>query len=222
VKLAVVVPVKSPARAKHRLEPVLTEPERVRLARSMADDVFRTVAALEDYGRFVVSEDPEVLEAARRFGLEPLLDRVSQGQSAAVQQGFAQAWDRGFTAALTIPGDVPGVIPAELSELATFRPEVEVLLAPDQDGVGTNGLRLIPPHAITLRFGEDSFRLHRAEAARANRSFAVKELAGLACDLDRPEDITRFLTLGRDTATLRLLQELGVAERVMTSAPPRA
>lgn len=221
MSLAIVVPVKSPRRAKHRLEPVLSEDERFRLAAVMAHDVITTVSALDEYARFVVSDDPVVLEEARRFGLEPLLDEVRQGQSAAVQQGFSLAWDRGFTAALTIPGDVPGVTAAELRRLATYRPEIEVLLVTDREHIGTNGLRLVPPHAIALRFGEDSFTLHRAEAARANRSFDVLELAGLECDIDQPADVAAFLNLKRETQTLHLLQELKVGERVLAPAPPR-
>src|SRR5439155_20622933 len=138
------------------------------------------------------------------------------------QQGFAAAWERGYTAALTIPGDVPGVTATELEELCTYRPEIEVVLAADRDRLGTNGLRLIPPHAITLRFGEDSFNLHRAEAVRAHRSFAVHVVAGLEHDLDRPEDIASFMQLNRDTATLRLLQEFEAAERLLASPPPLA
>jgi 2-phospho-L-lactate guanylyltransferase len=220
VSLAIVVPVKSPTRAKHRLEPILSEAERFQLANVMAHDVFMTVSALDEYARFVVSDDPAVLEEARKFGLEPLIDEVRQGQSAAVQQGFALAWERGFTAALTIPGDVPSVTAAELRQLATYRPEIEVLLVTDRERIGTNGLRVVPPHAIALRFGEDSFNLHRAEAARANRSFDVLELAGLQCDIDQPADVAAFLKLDRQTKTLRLLQELKVGERVLASVPP--
>ena len=220
MSLAIVVPVKSPGRAKHRLESVLDEPDRARLARVMAGDVFGAVSRLGAYGRFVISDDPEMLDEARSFGLEPLTDTVGQGQSAAVGQGFAAAWERGFTAALTIPGDVPAVTPEELEALCTFRPEIEVLLAPDREHLGTNGLRLVPPHAIALRFGEDSFSLHQAEARRANRSMAVKEVEGLLYDLDRPDDIIAFLGLNRETATRRLLQELGFAERALASMPP--
>ena len=220
--LAIVVPVKSPRHAKFRLEPVLSEAEREQLAGVMAREVFAAVSKLATYGRFVISEDPEMLEEGRRFGLEPLLDRIGQGQSAAVGQGFAAAWERGFTAALTIPGDVPAVTPEELSDLCTYRPEIEVLLAPDRERLGTNGLRLVPPHAITLRFGEDSFSLHQAEARRANRSFEVREVEGLRYDLDRPEDVVAFMQLPRDTATRRLLLELGVAQRALAGTPPHA
>ncbi len=220
--LAIIVPVKSPWRAKNRLEPVLSGPERERLAGVMAREVFAAVSTLTMYGRFVISDDPEILDEGRRFGLEPLTDRLGQGQSAAVSQGFSAAWDRGFTAALTIPGDVPAVTPDELADLCSHRPEIEVLLAPDRERLGTNGLRLVPPHAIALRFGEDSFSLHLAEARRANRSFEVREVEGLRYDLDRPDDVVAFMQLDRDTATRRLLQELGVAERVLAGTPPHA
>ena len=221
MKLAIVVPVKSPSRAKYRLEAVLSEPDRARLALTMARDVFGAVSNLQGYGRFVISDDPAMLEEGRRFGLEPLTDRVSQGQSAAVQQGFVAAWERGYTAALTIPGDVPAVTTEELDVLGRYRPEIEVLLTPDREHTGTNGLRLVPPHAITLRFGEDSFNLHLAEARRANRSVEVKEVEGLRYDLDRPDDIVAFMQLDRQTATRELLTELEVAERVLAATPPR-
>ncbi len=110
----------------------------------------------------------------------------------------------------------------ELSDLCTYRPEIEVLLAPDRQRLGTNGLRLVPPHAITLRFGEDSFSLHQAEARRANRSFEVRDVEGLRYDLDRPDDVVAFMQLPRDTATRRLLHELGVADRALAGTPPHA
>lgn len=215
------VPVKSYRRAKQRLEGVLTEDERTRLATAMTEDVLATVTQLREHGLFIVSDDEDVLDLGRRSGLRPIEDRARQGQSAAVRQGFDAAWERGFAAALTIPGDVPGVTPDELRELCESRPEVEVLLAPDREHQGTNGLRLIPPHAIALRFGEDSYRLHRAEAARAHRSFAVKELEGLACDLDRPEDVAAYMALGRETATLRLLRDFQVLDRISAGASVR-
>ena len=221
MKLAIVIPVKSPLRAKFRLDAVLNETDRSRLALTMAQDVFGAVSKLHAFGRFVISDDPAMLEEGRRFGLEPLTDRVSQGQTAAVHQGFAAAWERGYTAALTIPGDVPAVTTEELDELGRYRPEIEVLLTPDRERTGTNGLRLVPPHAITLRFGEDSFNLHLDEARRANRSVEVKEVEGLRYDLDRPDDIVAFMQLDRQTATRELLTELEVAERVLATTPPR-
>jgi 2-phospho-L-lactate guanylyltransferase len=210
----ILIPIKSYQRAKQRLEALLTEEEREQLARTMAEDVLRAVSRLSDYTRLVISDDLEVLALAHSFGLEAIDDQLSQGQSAAVRQGFQAALERGFSSAVTIPGDVPGVSEDELRQFFEFRPEVEVLLAPDRDGYGTNGLRLSPPDAIGLRFGEDSLRLHRAEAALANRIFEIRATDGLACDLDRPADVSAFMKLGRQTGTLEFLKYLNVLDRV--------
>lgn len=214
MRLAIVVPIKSFGAAKHRLDGLLERSERVRLARAMAEDVLETAASTHGYGLFAVSDDPEALTLARRFGIEPIEDRAAAGQSAAVRQGFDAAWARGFSAAATIPGDVPGVRIEDLQALCTYRPEVEVVLAPDRDGVGTNGLRLVLPHAIALRFGEDSLALHQAEAVRAGRSLAVLSLPSLAMDLDRPEDVAAFLRLAPATRALQVLLDLKIGDRL--------
>src|SRR5207244_11334471 len=174
----------------------------------MTQDVLETVTQLTEYGRFIVSAEEEVLELGRRLRMEPVEDRARQGQSAAVRHGFDAAWAAGFAGALTIPGDVPGVTPDEVRDLCESRPEVEVMLAPDRERQGTNGLRLKPPHAIALRFGEAGFRLHAAEAARAHRSFAVMDIARLACDLDRPEDVVAFMELGPQAGNLPLPRDV--------------
>ena len=45
---------------------------------------------------------------------------------------------------------------------------------------------------------------------------------GMVHDLDRPDDVVAFMQLPRDSATRRLLEELGVAERALAGLPPRA
>ncbi|HYM49917.1 MAG TPA: 2-phospho-L-lactate guanylyltransferase [Candidatus Limnocylindrales bacterium] len=219
---AIVVPIKAPWRAKQRLGDILTEAERRRLAHAMAADVLAVVSALQGVARYAVSDDPELQALARRAGLEVVIDREGAGQSAAVRQGFQAAAQAGAATLVTIPGDVPAVTGEDLRRLLEAHPEVDVLIAPDRDGVGTNGLRLRSPHAIPLHFGDDSLRQHREEAARAGLRFAVLPLERLACDLDRPEDLAAYLRLRPRTATLALLEALAIEERLAARDRPHA
>jgi len=214
MKLAIVVPVKAYADAKQRLEGVLTVEERADLAAAMAQDVLEVVAALRGCGRYVVSDEPRALDLARALGLTALEDRERMGQSAAVRQGLRVAVADGYDAALTVPADVPGIEAVELKELCEFPEEVDVVLVPDRERRGTNGLRLIPPDAIGLRFGDESLALHQAEAVRAQRTLAVVDLRSLACDLDRWDDLAAFMRCAPDTRTMRLLRDLRVADRL--------
>jgi 2-phospho-L-lactate/phosphoenolpyruvate guanylyltransferase len=221
VTLALIVPMKSPSRAKQRLDGILTEPERWRLARTMAVDVLEVVARVPGVRPFAVSDDPALRALAGRLGITAVIDRERAGQTAAVRQGFRAAAASGNEPLATIPGDVPAVTVAELVDLCQAQPDIDVLLAPDRDGIGTNGLRLRSPDAIALHFGDDSLRQHREEAVRAGLTFEVLPLERLACDLDRPEDLVAFLRLAPPTATLALLQELQVQDRLGAGDRPR-
>jgi len=128
MKLAIVVPVKSPSRAKYRLEAVLSDAERSRLALTTAREVFGAVAKLQGYGRFVISDDPAMLEEGRRFGLEPLTDRVNQGQSAAVHQGFAAGLSNMAWASGQVLGGIGGGVVASATGYAAPSLGVAVLL----------------------------------------------------------------------------------------------
>lgn len=215
-----VVPIKAPSRAKRRLDGILTDVERWRLARAMAADVLEVVAGLRDLRRLAVSDDPDLIALAGRFGIEAVVDQARAGQSAAVQLGFRAA--RGDSPLATIPGDVPAVTAEEIRALCEEQPEVDVLLAPDRDRLGTNGLRVRSADALALHFGDDSLRLHREEAERSGLRFGLLPLPRLACDLDRPEDLAAFLRLAPATASLALLEELQVSERLWARDRPRA
>jgi 2-phospho-L-lactate guanylyltransferase len=221
VRTALVVPIKAPSRAKRRLDGVLNDVERWRLARAMASDVLEVVAGLRDLARLAVCDDPELMALAGRFGIETVIDEAAAGQSAAVRLGFQAAARQGHSPLVTIPGDVPAVSVEEIRALCEGHPQAEVLLAPDRDGVGTNGLRVPAADALPLQFGEDSLRLHREEAERAGLRVEVVLLPRLSCDLDRPADLAAFLRLRPDTATLALLEELQVADRLFTRDRPR-
>jgi 2-phospho-L-lactate guanylyltransferase len=71
-----------------------------------------------------------------------------------------------------------------------------VAIAPDRAGTGTNGLVLRPPGVMNFRFGTGSFAAHLAEAERAEVPVVAVNRAGLAFDLDTPEDLARWLSLG--------------------------
>ena len=62
----------------------------------------------------------------------------------------------------------------------------------DRTGTGTNALLLARPGLIPYRFGEGSLAAHRAAAEANGLRFAICERAGLATDIDQPEDLAVF------------------------------
>jgi 2-phospho-L-lactate guanylyltransferase len=114
--------------------------------------------------------------------------------NAAIASGLAYACSRGARRVLVLPADVPLTTSSELEALLQSRGEqVGVTLAPSRDNNGTNGLLLAPPLAIAPCYGPGSYLQHVSRAMARRVDVNVVHLAGLARDIDEPDDLVRLL-----------------------------
>jgi 2-phospho-L-lactate guanylyltransferase len=100
---------------------------------------------------------------------------------------------------IILHGDLPNLQAADVHALTGALPSdgsAGVAIAPDRAGTGTNALVLRPPGLIHFRFGPGSFARHLAEVDAAGVPLVAVNRAGLAFDLDTPEDLARWLELG--------------------------
>jgi 2-phospho-L-lactate guanylyltransferase len=208
---AIVLPVKSLDDTKARLGEVLAPMERAALTLAMLEDVLDAALMVPGWETWVLSPDEAVLEVAATRGAVALVeDEPPLGQ--AIRQAETEAEGRGADALAVLLPDTPFVTTAVLTRTVhTLGP---VVIAPATDERGTNLLLRRPPHAITARFGPDSFRRHVETTAEADLPIAVCERPELAFDLDGPDDILTVLRSPRPTRTRAVLQDLGADERL--------
>lgn len=152
-----------------------------------------------------VSNDVEVISPSR-----PLAEIVeAAGARLAVQRGMglnegldqarSQALLDGIDTLIVLHGDLPNLTANDIQTLVGALPAdggPGVAIAPDRAGTGTNALALRPPGVIPFRFGAGSFAAHAAAVERSGVSCVAVDRAGLAFDLDTPEDLRRWLELG--------------------------
>lgn len=152
-----------------------------------------------------VSDDVEVISPSR-----PLAEIVeAAGARLAVQRGMglnegldqarSQALLDGIDTLIVLHGDLPNLTATDIETLVGGLPAdggPGVAIAPDRAGTGTNALALRPPVVIPFRFGIGSFAAHAAEVERAGVPCVAVNRAGLAFDLDTPDDLRRWLELG--------------------------
>jgi 2-phospho-L-lactate/phosphoenolpyruvate guanylyltransferase len=183
-----VLPIKTFARAKHRLSAAVEPPGRRELAEAMVGDVLEALGAVEGLdGVIAVTAEPRAADAARRAGARVVHDDREAGQSAAAAMGVAAAREQGAVRVLLVPGDCPALDPAEVGAL--LERECGVVIVPDRHGAGTNALLLSPPDAIAPAFGPGSFARHAALAREAGVSPRVAALPSLGLDVDTPDDL---------------------------------
>jgi 2-phospho-L-lactate guanylyltransferase len=177
---AVLVPVKSFARAKLRLAPVLDPEQRAALAREMAEHVVRSAGPLEVA---VVCDDPEVSDWARRTGAQVLWE-PGRGLNGAVQAGVAQLAARGFDHVVVAASDLP--LADDLAWVADFE---GITLVADRHGTGTNVVGVPARCGFVFAYGPGSFARHRCEADRIGLGVRIIDAPRLAWDVDLPEDL---------------------------------
>lgn len=217
------VPVKDLTNAKQRLAAVLSAAERTALAAAMLRDVLRALTASAVDAIWVVTRDAEVAVLAREAGAEPLPETDNHGHTAAVALAQQTAAARGAAVFLTVPGDVPCVGSDEITELLRAGTALAAqgqpagVFVPSRSGLGTNGVVLTPPAAMSLTFGEPSFQNHLAAARERGVGSHVLKLPRLGLDIDDPDDLLALAAEGSQTESGQLLTHWQVAARLTTA-----
>jgi 2-phospho-L-lactate guanylyltransferase len=199
-----VLPVKAFEDAKQRLAPLLSPAQRRALAEIMLGEVLDALAAARGLaGILVVTCDPRAAEMAARTGARVTAEGARAGHTGAVAAGLRLLAREGCGGMLAVPGDIPAVTAAEIEAvLAAHRPGPAFTIAPARDDLGSNAVLCSPPDAVPLRFGDNSFLPH-LDAARAAgiEPTIVRQVPGIATDIDSPADLAAFLRLPQAVRT---------------------
>ena len=191
-----VVPVKELWRTKSRLEPILDPGARAGLTLYMMGRVISALRAAGIEGVCVVSPDRIVLEEARKRGATPLRQE-SRGLNPALDEGRCWAMERGASALLVLPADLPLLDAGDVREVLDGLGEgPSGVISPDGTHAGTNALLLRPPDALPFSFGPDSYQAHLRAARERGLDVRVRERPHLAFDLDTADDFTRLKGMG--------------------------
>ena len=142
------VPVKRFEGAKQRLSGLLTPAQRAELAATMLEDVLSALAGARQVAGIIVNTlDPHAAALARRYGARVVAESAAEGHTAAVQGMARVLLAERLGALLTVPGDVPGVIAAEIDAVVASCSEPPSLtLATSRAAAGPDrAVRKMPP-----------------------------------------------------------------------------
>lgn len=208
--LHALVPVKPLHAAKTRLAALLGPQQRRDLALAMLADVLAALAAAPELaGVTVISRDAAALALAAERGAQTMLD-AAPDLNGALAQGARGLAAHGAGALLVLPADLPLVTPSDIALLAAaLGPAPAAALAPARDG-GTNALLAAPPAALPFLFGPASLASHQAAARDMGVAVRLVRSAGLALDIDLPDDLLALARAPGATAAQRLVRQLGL------------
>ena len=186
-----VVPVKSLREGKSRLAPALEPGQRSAFVERLLAHTLEQAAQFPGLERtLVVSTCEQARARASACGARALEERAPVGLNDALCQAKTALGELGATRMLMVACDLPLLSAEDLRRLASAASAHTISLAPDRGGQGTNGLCLPLPAPFEFAFGPNSFARHLSCAQRLGMRSAIVERAGLAFDVDMPEDLT--------------------------------
>jgi 2-phospho-L-lactate/phosphoenolpyruvate guanylyltransferase len=201
VKYIALVPVKSLDEAKSRLATHLTSEQRATLMLDMLHHVLLTLQNSHIFDHVsVVSADERVLQHAQNWGACALLEEAA-GHNPALTAAATYELQQGATALLTISADLPLLQVTDIEHLFYKSKHSDVIIAPSQDGSGTNALLTRPPLVLPYRFGINSRYHHQSEAESRQLTHTCYRSLGLALDIDTIDDITTFQQYNKSNTT---------------------
>jgi 2-phospho-L-lactate guanylyltransferase len=193
----IIVPHRGLEQAKTRLATSLSPEERVFLASQLLQRVLKVAREVTD-DVVVISPSRALREIVEPSGARLAVQR-GMGLNEGLEQARFDAVADDIGTMIILHGDLPNLQAADVHALTGALPSdgsAGVAVAPDRAGTGTNALVLRPPGLIHFRFGPGSFARHLAEVDAAGVPLVAVNRAGLAFDLDTPEDLARWLELG--------------------------
>ena len=216
----ILVPIKDLRGAKQRLSPVLSADERTQLARAMVEDVFDALAPFAiSPGVAVVSGDSWASRQAKSRRFTIIVDDQQSGETAAIELATSYCLDNDADFSVVFPADIPLITAAEIQNVLDAIPPCGCVVVPAGDGRGTNGILRRPADLIPLRFGNDSLVPHLAAArATGHEVVVLRDLPGIAIDVDRPEDLATLLAQPVRSRAQRLLLEWRIPARLEQGA----
>ena len=218
---ALLLPIKNLRNAKQRLAGILSPQERFALVQAMLDDTIRAVRRVRGAAKILMVTNYEpVIELAAKNGWEFLREENQISESASVDFASRLCAERGVTALLRLPLDLPLVQPSDIDDLLlTPCTPPAVVMVSSRDGTGTNAILRTPPTLFPSHFGPHSFVKHRKEAEQLGAEVIVRRNLRLEMDVDDESDVRALLQCDLSgTATGCWLERSGVAARFRARA----
>jgi 2-phospho-L-lactate guanylyltransferase len=218
------VPIKDFARAKSRLQPLLTAEQCSKLATCMAADVLRALRGCTRIGHVVcLGEEPRIREFATEQGCEFIAEHPGTGLVANLDHAAHQLQENGAQTLLIVPGDLPTIEAADIDQRIDKHRGGLTICPAERDG-GTNALIVSPPTGIGFQFGEQSCAKHIHAAEAAGLEHQVEDAPAFRYDIDGPADLAWLCNSSPQGRTGEYLERSELLEKIRGTSgqPPSA
>ena len=198
MKTAAIVPVKTFAKAKTRLN---LSPQKIEnLCLIMLEEILRVLCASQHIDDVVlVTQEQKAIKLSEKYNgkITVIMDKRERGVNDAVSLTDRYLSENNFDASIVFPQDIPFIKTQDIDFMLNYKTHPNfAIIVPSRRFDGTNALARMPIDLMPTHYDEDSYKMHMNTAKKYTLNVAMIFVKRIMWDIDSAEDLE--FVLGQD------------------------
>ena len=191
MKTAAIVPVKTFAKAKTRLN---LSPQKIEnLCLIMLEEILHVLCASQHIDDVVlVTQEQKAIKLSEKYGgkITVIMDKGETGVNDAVSLADRYLSENNFDASIVFPQDIPFIKTQDIDFMLNYKTHPNfAIIVPSRRFDGTNALARMPIDLMPTHYDEDSYKMHMNTAKKHTLNVAMIFVKRIMWDIDSAEDM---------------------------------
>ena len=193
MKTAAIVPVKTFANAKTRLEIPRQKIEELCLV--MLEEIVHVLCISPHVDEVIlVTKEQKAIELGKRYNATIIIDDKEQSVNSSIELADKYLLDNNFDASIVFPQDIPFIKTQDIDFMLKYKMHPNfAIIVPSRRFDGTNALMRMPIDLMQTHYDEDSYKIHMNTAKKYTRNVAMVFVKRIMWDIDNVEDLEFLL-----------------------------
>lgn len=193
MKTAAIIPVKTFASAKTRLE--LPLEKKIAICEIMLEEILHVLSISPQIDAIIlVTKDEKARKLGMGINAKILTDDRELGVNSAISLADKYLLENDFDASIVFPQDIPLLKTQDIDFMLRFQhPPNFAIIVPSQRFDGTNALVRMPIDLMETHYDEDSYKIHMNTAKLHTSNTALVFVKRIMLDIDNMDDLQFLL-----------------------------
>jgi 2-phospho-L-lactate guanylyltransferase len=192
LKIAAIIPVKTFANAKTRLD--LSQNQKEDLCKIMLEEILHIISISPQIEKtIIVTKEEKAIEIGKKFNAIIIIDEKEESVNSAVALADKYLLENDYHASIVFPQDIPYIKTQDIDFMLNYMTHPNfAIIVPSRRFDGTNALVRMPVDLMKTHYDEDSYKIHMSTAKEHTLNVAMVFVKRIMWDVDNDEDL-KFL-----------------------------
>jgi len=193
LKIAAIIPVKTFANAKTRLD--LSQKQKEDLCKVMLEEILHVISISPQIEKIIiVTKEEKAIAIGEKFNAIIIIDEKEESVNNAVALADKYLLENNYHASIVFPQDIPYIKTQDIDFMLNYKTHPNfAIIVPSRRFDGTNALVRMPIDLMKTHYDEDSYKIHMNTAKEHTLNVAMVFVKRIMWDVDNDEDLEFLL-----------------------------